>query len=742
MRRKASFFYYLCFGFLLLSTATIAQKNALKDADQDFSNMRYFDAIELYKKAYTDLGDKTGSGVKATKARILFQIAECYRMLADAKQEEQWYKKAIKANYPDDNDLLYLADAQRQQGNYDDALESYKAYKDKVPSNKMADAGIQSCQLASQWKNNPTRYVVTNMAQINSKNRDYSPSYANKRYDELYFVSTRPGGTSDQIDPNIGEAFADIFTTSMDKNGKWSAPIPISAPINTADNEGPCFFDHAFKTLYFTRCEVTKHKGVYCKIWYAERKGNTWGDPVMIPFQVDTVAYGYPCLSADDQELFFSSNMPGGYGKEDLYVSHWDKKEKQWGQPINLGPDINTPGNDVFPFIHQDGTLYFSSDGYPGMGGLDIYKATKVAGSIDKWNKPENMQYPINSEADDFGIIFEGSKERGYFSSNRSGGKGSDDIYSFNLPPLLFASSGTVRDKDTHKPIAGAAVHMVGSDGSDVIIKTDTGGHFFFGAKSGTERYLKPNTSYILSADASDKSYLASTKQNLSTVGTNDSKTWVMDFELKFVTQTTALHFPKVEYGIDSAVIRPNSRDSLNYLVKLLNDNPTIKIQLDAHTDPNGSFKHNMDLSQARAQACVDYLISQGIDSGRLAAKGWGFTQPLKGFDKASIAKMKNKADRDFAEQADRRTEFRVLSFNYVPKGGLSHADSLKMQKLKNAVISGQGEEHHDSTDNGGGQQRPIPGLKPMPGPNNNTPYLPQGTAMPESNEGVIWKKN
>ncbi|HXP49399.1 MAG TPA: hypothetical protein VN922_05570, partial [Bacteroidia bacterium] len=167
MRRRSNFFYCLCFSFLLISTTAFSQKNALKDADQDFKNMRYFDAIELYKKAYTDLGDKQGNGVKTQKAHILFQIAECYRMMGDAKQEEQWYKKAIKANYPDDNDILYLADAQRQQGNYDDALTNYKAYKEKVPSNKMADAGIESCQKATAWKTTPTRYEVTNMAQIN-----------------------------------------------------------------------------------------------------------------------------------------------------------------------------------------------------------------------------------------------------------------------------------------------------------------------------------------------------------------------------------------------------------------------------------------------------------------------------------------------------------------------------------------------------------------------------------------------
>jgi len=466
----------------------------------------------------------------------------------------------------------------------------------------------------------------------------------------------------------------------------------------------------------------------------SERRGNTWGDPVYLPFQIDTIEYGHPTLSADDQTMIFVSDLPGGQGKSDLWMSKYDKKSKSWGQPVNLGPDINTPGSEEFPFLHADGTLYFSTDGRPGMGGLDIYKAQKMG--TDKWGNVQNMMYPINSEGDDFGIIFEGTKERGYFASNRANGKGEDDIYSFNLPPLLYAVTGTVRDSKTNKPITNAVVHMVGSDGSDELIKTDTGGHYMYGAKPGG-RYVITNTSYILSADASDQEYLASpVKQNFTTVAVADSKTWVEDFVL-IKAGGIALKFPRVEYDLDKATLQAHGPDSLNYLVKLLKDNPTIKIELDAHTDPRGSKKHNDVLSQARAQTCVDYLISQGIDSARLVAKGWGFNKPLPGCSAADIAKMKAQQDKEAAWQADRRTEFRVLSFRYIPKGGLSHADSLRMERLKDAKVSGQGTELHDSTDNGGQDQTPAPSPTPAPTP-APAPNKPHGPMMPQANELFI----
>ncbi len=535
----------------------------------------------------------------------------------------------------------------------------------------------------------------------------------------------------------IGQNFSDIFITKLDKNGKFSAPLPLPAPVNTPDNEGPATFDKAFKTMFFTRCSVVKNKGVRCKIFSADRRGNNWTDPVMLNFQIDTVTYGHPAVTADAQTVVFSSDLQGGVGGHDLWMSHYDKKSKTWGAPVNLGPEINTVGDEYFPYIHVNGDLYYSSTGLPGMGGLDIFHATKSGDN--KWVNPTNMGSPINSEGDDFGIIFEGTKDRGYFTSNRAGGRGGDDIYSFYMPPILFVIEGTVYDQDTHKGIPGATVRMVGSDGSDVSQKADTGGHYMFGALGANDRYVKINSSYILSASATDLHYLASDERaNETTVGKKESETFVHDFQLQKPNPVVELHFPAVLYGLDSANLRTESKDSLNYLVRLLNNNPTLKIELDAHTDQQGDYNHNIHLSQARAQSCVNYLISQGIDSARLVAKGWGFTKLIIKTPQIMAIHDKNPKvqyqKRDSLYQINRRTVFQILSWSYVPKGHMmTHADSLKMQQGQQTKVSGQEVSDTSSAPVPEEERNYVPPVKNQPAPPKGGTPAPAPKTAPNS---------
>lgn len=331
---------------LLLSSNIMAQKNFSKDAEKAFKNREFFNAIELYKKAYTK------AKKKEEKAFIIFQTAECYRLIGDAKQADAWYTKAIKANYTDPKAKLYLADAKKTLEKYNEALIEYNNYKKEAPSDPKGEDGAKSCELAQKWKDNPTRYKVENVALLNTKEPDFAPSYADKKYNKLYFTSMRPGvagGTTS--DPTIGEFYSDIFEAQMDKNGKWNTPVAIPTPVNTKDNEGLSSITKKGDMMFFTRCIVAKNNQTYNQLWYVEKKGNAWGEPVKMDFCVDSLKFASPCVSADGLTLLFSSNMPGGQGDNDIWMTKYDKKTKKWGTPTNLGPGINTPGNDVFRFF-------------------------------------------------------------------------------------------------------------------------------------------------------------------------------------------------------------------------------------------------------------------------------------------------------------------------------------------------------------------------------------------------------
>lgn len=661
---------------LIFSVNGMAQKNFSKEADKAFDNKEYFNSIELYKKAYTK------AKRKEEKALIIFKTAECYRMIGDSKQAEAWYMKAIKANFSDPKVKLYLAESKKAQEKYNDALIEYNNYKKEVPSDPRGEDGAKSCELAQKWKDNPTRYKVDNMAMINTKDPDFGPAYTDKKYNKLFFTSMRPGVTGAALDGTTGENYSDIFETSQDKNGKWSTPLSMGEPINTKDNEGLPSVTKKGDMIFFTRCIVEKNKETYNQLWVAMKKGNAWDAPTKLPFCVDSLKFAAPSISADGLTLFFSSNLPGGQGDNDIWMSKFDKKEKKWGAPINLGPGINTTGNDVFPFIHDDGTLYFSSNGHLGMGGLDIFRAEKKG--EDQWGNVTNMKYPINSAGDDFGIIFEGKKERGYLSSNREGTKGADDLWSFILPPLIFTIDGVVSDCKFKETISGVTVKLVGSDGSSVETKTDAAGYYKF-ADNGTSRYVNPNTSYVITVIAGEAKtnqaklgFLnSSDKAKETTVGVEEAKTYKHDFCL--VPIEREIRFPDVLYDLAKADLRPESQDSLNFLYQTLIDNPTIVIELSSHTDFRGSDKDNQVLSEARAKSCVDYLISKGIPAERMVAKGYGEKRPLEVKDaegnvlytlsEAYITKTtkgQSKEEFEALMQKNRRTVFSVLRKDYV----------------------------------------------------------------------------
>ncbi len=617
----------------------------------------YYHAIDLFKKAYGKVSDKE------KQAEIIYKIGDCYRIVGEPRQATLWYRKALMQDYQNPDLYLRYGQSLMRYGRFEEAAEQFEVYRELVPDDPRGDWGLESARIAEEWIDNPTGYIIENMRYFNTFQRDWSPSYASADYMDVYFTSTREEAAGDDTHGATGESFADIFSSRMDRKGKWSVPVPVEA-LNSEFEDGSTNFSSDFSTVYLTRCKVAKSKKIACQIYSAKRSAGEWGEPEAIPITGDSVTAAHPAISPDGQTLYFVSNMPGGIGENDIWMV--SKDGGSWGTPKNMGEEINTPGNEVFPYVHPDGILYFSSDGRVGLGGLDIFKASKD--ELGSW-VVENLKSPINSVEDDFGIVFEAEVERGFFSSSRKG-RGNDEIYSFVLPPLEFAADGVVRDDRTNSLLAGAKVTAVGSDGITIESNTKEDGAFRF--------MLKPSTDYVFIAGK--EGYLRG-KARESTKGLDQSKEFDVTIYLSSTEQVIEL--PNIFYDFAKWDLRPESMVSLDNLVETLNDNPNVTIELMSHTDTRGAPADNMELSQKRAQSVVDYLISKGIAADRLQAKGYGESQPktvdekiLEDYSFLNLGDVLtesfiNQLPADLQEQAhqiNRRTEFRVLSTDYIPR--------------------------------------------------------------------------
>ncbi|MEO8589989.1 MAG: OmpA family protein [Flavobacteriales bacterium] len=648
----------VCF---LFSTVAMAQGRLADEADDAFTKGFYFNAIELYKKAYTV--EKKAS----VKAELIYKVAESYRALGDVQQAEVWYEKANKAQLADPTGYYWIGEMLKQQGKYADAIAAFNKYKEKKPGDARADAGIAACQMAQKWADSPTRYSVDPEVLLNTPNYDFTPAFSDKKNETIVFTSSRPAASGSSTDAIVGEAFSDLFTSTRDRLGKWSEPVKLPLEINTEGNDGAPIFNGKRTVMYFTRCPAEKKKVFGCDIWMSKKVGQNFSAPVILKLKPDagkedTLVAGHPALSADDDMLIFASDAPiaGHLGGKDLYMVRLDKDGVPTGQPVNLGPDINTSKDDMFPFLRQDGSLYFSSTGYAGMGGMDIYHAEKTGDG--KWGQTENMKAPINSASDDFAIMFDADHDRGFFTSNRPGGKGQDDIWRFDMPSMVFALQGTCYDKVSGQPLSGVRVSVVGTNGSNFSALTDDNGGFAF-VENGKDRYIKEGVSYSILTEK--EGYLV-VKDQVTTVGLTESTTFVKEYFLQPAGKTDIIKLPEVQYEFDKYAITAAGQDSLETLYQTMIDNPTIIIELRAHTDSRGKDAYNLTLSQNRAQSCVNYLVGKGIDPTRMQPKGYGETE-LR-IDDAKIAAMKTEEEREAAHQQNRRTEFRVLSWDFVPK--------------------------------------------------------------------------
>ncbi len=651
---------------VLFSVNALAQSSKTKKADEAYSNWQWGNAIELYKKALTRIENRT------QKAEALFKLAECYKHINDMKNAENNYAKAVKAKYPDPRAQLFVADCQKAQEKYTDAINSYNEYKKLVPSDPRGEDGVKSCTIAQKWKDNPTRHEVTNCP-FNSKLMDFAPNYADKKYNTLWFSSTRDGATGSGKDGTTGQSFSDLYEVKRDKKGTWNTPAPADNIINTGESEGAMVFNKKKDAVYFTRCPNQTKKTLGCMIMVSVKKGKGWGPAEEIVLCADSFTVGHPAISADETTLYFASDMPGGLGGKDLWKVKLDKQRKPVGNPVNLGPMINTAGDEMFPYA-TDHALYFASNGLIGMGGLDNFKAD-ISG--DGFSVPENLKYPLNSAADDFGICIEAKNENGFFTSSRAGGKGMDDIYEFRLPPVLFSLAGQVTEIESGEPIIGATVKLIGSDGSSVESKSDATGNYRFDFTPDGKRYVNANISYTVSGTM--EKHLSDTK-DFTTVGIEVQTDFTKDLKLKAIKKEP-IRLPDILYDLAAWDLKPQYQDSLAGLVKTLNQNPNLVIELGSHTDTRGDNKSNEVLAQKRAQSVVDYLISKGIAGDRLVAKGYGENRPL--ISDKQIAGMASNEEKETAHQKNRRTEFKILREDYVPKEDPNSKLAPKIQNIE-----------------------------------------------------------
>ena len=654
---------YIIVCLLLTAVAAGCRTPKLSEADAQFQRGEYYDASVTYKKVYNKLRKKEE---RPQRGEVAFKMGRCYRLLNMSARASAAFQNALRYEYPDSTTHFMLAQALHADGKYVAALRSYDKYLEFCPDDSLAINCAEGCRTAQEIRARGSRYVVKQAKLFNSRRADFCPMYLGADCDQIYYTSTTEKATGDKKSEITGMKNADVFFSKKNEKGEWERPEPVEGELNTEFDEGIVAFSPDAQTMYLTKARRELNAPTSVEIYTSTRSDAKWSAPVKFEITADTLStFGHPAVSPDGEYLYFVSDMPGGYGGKDIW--RISLKERQ-GSLVNLGPDINTEGNDDFPYVRSDGSLYFSSDGHPGMGGLDIFRATAVGDPADLRWKVENMGFPINSAGDDFGITF-GKGEDGFFSSNRGDARGFDHIYSFEYDPVRITIEGLVMDKD-EEPVKNAIIRIVGNDGSNQKEVARDDGSFSFALQRGVK--------YVMLAGA--KGYLNQKQEFASDSTMEDANYWV-EFILPSISKPSVVE--NIFYDYDKADLRPESKTALNELIAVLHDNPNVTIEMASHTDRWGSDAYNINLSERRAKSVVDYLAENGISRDRLQPHGYGKSRPktvtkriarlYPQFKEGDILteefiKTLSEEDQQAADQINRRTEFSVLSLTYNMK--------------------------------------------------------------------------
>lgn len=678
--RKQFFLYTKVLALLVLSLLLLAgcgaEKN-MKKAEKFMAIGEYYDAASQYKQAYS----KTPPKERDRRGLIAGKMAVCYRKINSTPKAVAAYRNMVRYNKATVDDRLELGRQLLKNGDYKQAAEQFRVVLDSMPDNVLARNGLLSAQQAPAWKKQGSRYTVKRMDVFNSRRAEYSPMLSGDQFDQLYFTSTRNDATGDELSGITGTKNGDIFVSQKEDKGKWSKPEVVNGGLNTEADEGASCLSPDQREMYLTQCVTDPSYPRYAQIVKSNRSDAAWGKASSVELTKDTLScFAHPAVSPDGQWLYFVSDMPGGKGGLDIWRVRITSAG--YGGVENLGEPINTPGNEMFPTFRPNGDLYFSSDGHPGMGGLDIFIAHP--GKTGRYVL-EHPGYPLNSQGDDFGMTFEGVKNRGFFSSNRNDGRGWDHIYSFVNPEIVQSVKGWVYEQEGYE-LPAAQVYMIGSDGTNLKLGVKSDGSF--------EKELTPGVEYMFLATC--KGFL-NHKEELKVVPMNDSHEYVLQFPLASITAPVLID--NIFYDFNKATLRPESQTALDELVKLLNENPNVTIELSSHCDYKGSSAYNKLLAQRRAESVVNYLVDKGIVRDRLSPVGYGKEKPktirkkltekltwLKEGDVLTeeFIKKLDPEKQEICNQLNRRTEFIVLRTTY----GLLDENGQLKPKAKTAKPS------------------------------------------------------
>ena len=723
---KAIRYIILIFSFVAICNFSgYSQQHLLKKAEHLYQLKAYSKAIDYYRDYLSSVNDYVA----------MSKLAECYLKIGDTQSAERFYSIVANSNNSIPEEYFNYGKVLMANKKYTEAADWFKKYSSIYPNNKLAKTYIKSCLTIDELMiGDSLSYKVYNLS-INTPHSDFGAMFYKNGIVFLSAKKTKGQRTFEWT----GESYLDMYYSMNGVEENWREAIPFSKEINSKYHEGPCSFNTAQDLIYFTRNnllngkEIPSASGVTkLNIYKATKQGEDWADVELFEINNTEYSMGHPALSPDGKLLYFISDMPGGYGGTDLYVSK--RMGYKWSKPVNLGSRINTPGDEMFPFVDNEGRLFFSSDGLPGLGGLDIYVSSFNGYN---WEYPKNMRPPFNTSKDDFAYIYDKQSERGFFSSNREGGKGGDDIYMFernyeNLRPL----NGKILIANSRLPISDVEVVLQDYNNYEIIRKTDKSGLFNFMIEPGknynivvskngfhtktilffSDDYnpddninleilleesawfrlegqigdaeqesplqdvlvtlynktydisssvlsdqsgafvfdLDPESDYIV--DFKKDGYFTERIDDLSTFGKEESEIIHYDvgLGLQKLDVNQSVELKNIYYALNDWQLNADAKKECDKLANLLKNNPHITIELSSHTDSRASDEYNLELSQKRAEAVVEYLVQRGIEKSRMIPKGYGETR------------LKNRCSNgvpcpESLHQQNRRTEFKVL---------------------------------------------------------------------------------